>query len=170
MIKIKKARTKDFMSIARLDTVIWNQENVDRSFMVDGEHIWKKWVEYALVFCAKNPQGLIVGAVVAFPTIKNGWCIHKLFVVEEYRQDGIGHALISRVLEEIDRQESKVFLSVSPENTGAIKLYQRLGFVKVELHKGYYREDEHRFIMVRPVQWADMGAISQISEFKAAYA
>lgn len=155
MNKIEKATADDFISIARLDELVWSKGEIDRSFMVDGEHAWRKWIDYALVFIAKDQQGKIVGAVVAFPTINDGWCIHKIFVIEAYRRDGIGRKLVSRILSEIDRKESRVFLSVDPKNCHAIKLYESLGFVKKELHKSYYRKHEHRYIMVRPVQWSD---------------
>lgn len=155
MITLHKAKTNDFMSIAQLDAIVWQQKEDSRHFIVDGEHAWKKWVEYAMVFYAKNTIGEKVGAIVAFPTLRNGWCIHKIFVHPDYRQYGIGKGLMHNVLQDIDRKEYKIFLTVAPENTYAIKLYEDLGFKKKKLHTGYYRSHEDRYIMERPVQWAD---------------
>lgn len=155
MITLHKAEDKDFMSIAHLDAIAWKQENDNRDFIVDGEHAWKKWVEYAMVFYAQNEAGEKIGAIVAFPTMKSGWCIHKIFVHPEYRQHGIGKGLMLKVLREVDRKEYKIFLTVAPENIYAIKLYENLGFKKKQLHQGYYRSNEDRYIMKRPVQWAD---------------
>lgn len=155
MITIKKAQSDDFMAIAKLDAVVWNDDGINRNYIADGEHAWRKWVDFSLVYYAENKQGEKVAAIVAFPTIKNGWCIHKLFVAQNYRQLGIAKSLMQHVLNDIDRLEKKVFLTVAPANACAINLYELFGFKIKKLHHGFYRDHEDRYMMKRPVQWAD---------------
>jgi phosphinothricin acetyltransferase len=65
MINYQKAKISDFLYIAKLDREAWKQ-NRNPEFIPDGEHVWRVWVEHALVFCAKQNEKIIGGAV-AFP-------------------------------------------------------------------------------------------------------
>ena len=68
-----------------------------------------------------------------------------------YRRLGVGSALMSetvRVMKEIYGVES-IFLEVRVSNIQAIRLYEKFGFVKVRRIKGYYRDGEDAFVMVK---------------------
>lgn len=62
--------------------------------------------------------------------------IIDIFVLEEYRKNGIGKALINKMLEN-DKIE-KVTLEVKKDNKSGIMLYNSLGFKEVSIRKGYY--------------------------------
>ena len=62
--------------------------------------------------------------------------IIDIFVLDEYRNRGIGKALINKMLE--DKQIEKVTLEVKKDNKLGIMLYNSLGFKEVALRKGYY--------------------------------
>jgi ribosomal protein S18 acetylase RimI-like enzyme len=51
-------------------------------------------------------------------------------VLPEYRNQGVGTTLLTRLIADVESQYSAVSLSVSPANP-AIRLYQRLGFESV---------------------------------------
>ncbi|MBF0347916.1 MAG: GNAT family N-acetyltransferase [Magnetococcales bacterium] len=147
-MKICKAGIHDFLEIAALDRVAW-EENDHHDFIPDGEHVWRIWVEHALVYCAKDERGRIIGAILSFPGIDNIYCVHKVFVGKEERKKGIASALFMGLLREIDKISVDCFLTVDPVNKEAIRVYDRFGFHEKVFIKGYYRSNEDRFVLTR---------------------
>lgn len=148
-MKIERAKTEDFLEIARLDREAWAQ-NRNSEYIPDGEHAWRLWTEHALVFCAWEGEALI-GAVLAFPTTTDGlYCLHKVFVDHAHRGKGLGSELFDVVLAECDVFGVDCFLTVDPVNEGAIRLYEKWGFTERKFVKGYYRPEEDRYVLTRP--------------------
>lgn len=144
-----RAEIKDALPIAALDRVAW-LANRNSDFIPDGEHAWRLWVEHALVFCAFDKQGTLMGAILAFPSINGIYCLHKVFVDTSARGLGVGSKLFSLLLNELDRERAGCFLTVDPENSTAIALYKKWGFTDKEFVAGYYRSHEDRYVMTRP--------------------
>jgi [ribosomal protein S18]-alanine N-acetyltransferase len=64
----------------------------------------------------------------------------NLCVGEAWRGRGIGGLLLSHLLEFAGSLGvGEVFLEVRPSNTGAIRLYQSLGFAQIGIRPGYYQ-------------------------------
>ncbi len=64
----------------------------------------------------------------------------NLCVGEAWRGRGIGGLLLSHLLEfAASLGVGEVFLEVRPSNTGAIRLYQSLGFAQIGIRRGYYQ-------------------------------
>lgn len=145
---IRRARVDDFLAIAALDREAW-RENRHSDFIPDGEHVWRAWVEHALVWCAQDGER-IVGAVLAFPCTDGSYWLHKVFVARDRRGDGIGSRLFEGILAELDRLHVEVSLTVDPVNKAAIALYEKWGFTQSRLEPGYYREHEDRLVLTRP--------------------
>ncbi len=51
---------------------------------------------------------------------------------------GIGHKMMTHLIEISGKKAETMFLEVRPSNQGAINLYNKLGFNEVGLRKGYY--------------------------------
>lgn len=147
-IKIRKAKITDFIAIAALDRIAW-LDNKCSEFIPDGEHVWRIWVEHALVYCAENNDGDIVAAILAFPTQQNSYCVHKVFVAKEFKAKGIGSKLFACLLKALDSLSVTSFLTVDPENSAAIALYKKWGYTSSVLVKGYYRPEEDRLVLTR---------------------
>ncbi len=63
----------------------------------------------------------------------------NLCVAEEFQRRGLAREMLSHLLDEADQLEvHDVFLEVRPSNTGAIRLYESIGFNQVGLRKDYY--------------------------------
>ena len=62
--------------------------------------------------------------------------IIDIFVLDEYRNRGIGKALINKMLE--NKEIKSVTLEVKRDNKLGILLYNSLGFKEVAVRKGYY--------------------------------
>jgi ribosomal-protein-alanine N-acetyltransferase len=145
---IRRTNPADFLSVAALDRQAWS-DNREATFIPDGEHVWRLWTEHAIVY-VYEPDDAILGAALAFPTQTGPFCLHKIFVDRTCRGEGVGTCLMEAVLVEIDRLRVACFLTVDPENTAAIRLYESFGFVDREFVKGYYRAAEDRYVLTRP--------------------
>jgi ribosomal protein S18 acetylase RimI-like enzyme len=150
MVTVARAEASDFLDIAALDRVAWRR-NRHSEFIPDGEHVWRIWVEHALVFCARDETRL-VGAILAFPCLDQTWCVHKVFVAPEAAGQGTGSRLMETLLTEIDRRRAVCFLTVDPTNEPALRLYERWGFRGKRLVNGFYRAHEDRYVLTRQPQ------------------
>ncbi|MBU1247486.1 MAG: GNAT family N-acetyltransferase [Proteobacteria bacterium] len=146
-VTYRRARPGDFLEIAALDRGAWRQ-NADATFVPDGEHVWRLWVEHALTFVACQGSEL-VGAVLAFPCLAGSWCLHKVMVQEVFRGRGIGSGLFRVLLAELDDRGAEVFLTVDPANQRARRLYEGFGFAESVFVSGFYRPEEDRLVLSR---------------------
>jgi ribosomal-protein-alanine acetyltransferase len=82
----------------------------------------------------------------------------NLAVVASQRRHGSGTVLLARAMQEWRPRGAKsVYLEVRESNTGAIAFYEKHGFAKMGLRKGYYRDpDEAAVTMVKKLT-ASMG-------------
>ncbi|MEQ8853171.1 N-acetyltransferase [Gimesia sp.] len=146
MYKIKLAQPGHFLDVAALDRIAWPEE--PDTYIPDGEHAWRLWCEYATVLIAVESQSdqreLVTGALLMFPTNTSEIFLHKIMVHPDYRGKGIGSALMLQALQDA---QDVVLLTVNPENTPAVKLYESFGFNVRTRVEGYYRPHEHRLIM-----------------------
>lgn len=77
--------------------------------------------------------------------------VHTIGVDPAAQRRGIGGALLSALLAEADRHGGPVFLEVRTDNTPAIELYFREGFVVVGTRKKYYQPSgADAYTMQRP--------------------
>ena len=65
--------------------------------------------------------------------------LHTLCISPEYQRQGLGTAVIRRILAEARKSERGVALSVLKANVGARLLYQRFGFVVIGETAYHYR-------------------------------
>ena len=144
-MRIRRAIPADFSELATLDREVW--QNFE--FIPDGEHVWRIWTEHAVVFCAEA-DSRIVGAILAFPCVSGSYCIHKVFVKDEFRGKGLGSQLVELLLTDLDKENLVCFLTVDPANKAATTLYEKWGFTERKFVKGYYRSDEDRYVLSRP--------------------
>jgi ribosomal-protein-alanine N-acetyltransferase len=79
--------------------------------------------------------------------------ILNLAVKPEFRRQGIGHALVSVILERFHREGVRqVFLEVRESNHGAIAFYQRLGFRQIGRREAYYSDPPGAaLVLARPM-------------------
>ncbi|MEB3862116.1 MAG: ribosomal protein S18-alanine N-acetyltransferase [Desulfurococcales archaeon] len=78
----------------------------------------------------------------------------SIAVLAPYRGMGIGKALLSetiRVMKDVYDVDA-IYLEVRVSNEPAIRLYEKFGFRKVTVKKGYYRDGEDAYIMVKTLK------------------
>ena len=75
--------------------------------------------------------------------------ILNFFVVDKYRRKGIGEKLLTKVIDEAIRNNSKsIYLEVNEINQNAISLYLKKGFKKDHIRKNYYN-DHDAFVLIK---------------------
>jgi len=84
--------------------------------------------------------------------IKKGHIV-SIAVLPDYRRRGIGSKLLEQAMEALkDIYGCKeVYLEVRVSNNPAISLYEKYGFRKVKIIRGYYLDGEDAYIMARPL-------------------
>ncbi|MFP3161793.1 MAG: N-acetyltransferase [Acidilobus sp.] len=75
----------------------------------------------------------------------------SIAVLQEYRRRGIGSALMSEALKIFEKKYDvdSVYLEVRVSNQPAINMYEKFGFVKARIIRGYYRDGEDAYVMVK---------------------
>ena len=81
--------------------------------------------------------------------VKKGHIV-SVAVSREYRKAGIGTELIKHSMKGMAEYGAKeFFLEVRRTNEAAIKAYEKLGFDVKRVLKGYYRDGEDAYLMVK---------------------
>ena len=84
------------------------------------------------------------------------WHLMNVAVDDRLRRRGIGSALMARLFQEADRPGACYTLEVRPSNAVAIAMYERFGFERAGLRRGYYHDNrEDALIMWRTVEARD---------------
>jgi len=75
----------------------------------------------------------------------------SIAVLQEHRRRGIGSALMSEALKIFEEKYDvdSVYLEVRVSNQPAINMYEKFGFVKARIIRGYYRDGEDAYVMVK---------------------
>jgi ribosomal-protein-alanine N-acetyltransferase len=86
------------------------------------------------------------------------WHVMNVAVDPVRRREGIASALLERLFTEADKPGEQYTLEVRPSNAGAIALYERFGFKRAGLRKGYYHDNKEDAL----IMWRTAGAESAV--------
>lgn len=80
-------------------------------------------------------------AGLAIAGIRGDWetSVHTIGVHPDHQGQGIGTALLEALLIRADELGAPVFLEVRTDNDAAIRLYERHGFARIGIRRGYYQ-------------------------------
>ena len=93
------------------------------------------------MYAAEDESGIVGYGVLSMVADEAG--VDNLAVLPEARRQGIGAALLSRMIFEAGiHGMTWVFLEVRESNAPAIALYERAGFVEVGFRRNYYQNPE----------------------------
>ena len=82
----------------------------------------------------------------------DAWHVMNVAVHEDYRGHGIATMLLNRLFELTETDERRGYtLEVRVSNGGAIRLYEKLGFVARGLRRGYYTDNREDAL----IMWKD---------------
>lgn len=106
---------------------------------------------WARLRVARGPGRVVLGYVLFWHVADE---VHLLNVAVDpaWRRQGVGRALVEDVLAYARAHDaSKVLLEVRASNDAAIRLYERLGFVRFNVRRRYYADGEDGVEMVLAV-------------------
>jgi [ribosomal protein S18]-alanine N-acetyltransferase len=101
--------------------------------------------------CLGAFEGEQLGGYLIVSRYVDAWHIMNIAVSPDFRRRGIATALLERLFELTDDRSRRGYtLEVRVSNDGAIRLYERLGFIARGIRRGYYTDNrEDALIMWR---------------------
>lgn len=143
---MRKVRVADLAALAELDQQAYREESYGgmtlRQFCGIAGDLFQVAVQ----------GGAIVGYGLALPTANAGEaCFMSLVVASEFRGQGIGRALVEKVLANCDKRGLRVvWLTVDTANEAAIKLYSSFHFTtRNRVVAEYFGPERDRMVMRR---------------------
>src|SRR6266852_6430132 len=122
------------------------------------ENDFSECVTSGVPFFVAERQGGVAGYVVAHYGADEGEILN-LGVAPAHRRQGIGRALVERVLQELaGRGVRAVYLEVRASNASARQLYESLGFGEVARRARYYRRPVEDAVVLRATIPAEGGS------------
>lgn len=139
----RQATLEDLRSIAAVDREVFGDDTYPLLFFRQAIDLWP-----TLVVVNAGPQiaGYGLGAV---GEAGDGWIL-SLAVRDVARGQGLGLRLTEALLAGFSALRTpSVRLTVAPDNHGAVRLYERLGFVVEREEASYFADGEPRLVMSR---------------------
>ena len=143
------------LTLAQLDEC-WR---LDQRCFVDGEAYSRDTFEYLLAapesvsYRAVTHEGTMVGFIVGLVEPDRTGHITTLGVAPEFRRRRIAQRMLEKVEEGFRRRAvSTLRLEVRSVNTGAQKLYSKLGFIVAQRLPRYYSNGGDGLLMVKAVE------------------
>jgi len=157
-ISLRRFEPKDLAQVVHINRVCL-PENYSNSFFMD------LYESYPETFIVAEKDGRIIGYIMcriesgfsgmslrSLSLAKKGHII-SIAVLPEYRNKGVGQALIEQALQAMSAhyEARSCFLEVRMSNDSAISLYKKAGFEVERTLRGYYSDGENAYIMSRKV-------------------
>lgn len=157
--QVRAARASDLPAVVALERSV-----AEAPHWAEAEYAGILGVDAAVRRCllVAEREGHIVGFAVG-KVIGSGTDtvaeLESVVVAEQARRTGIGRALLERVLAWCgEMRAGEMELEVRSENSAAIALYRRIGFVEVGLRRRYYRAPVDDAVLMRiEIRTADSG-------------
>lgn len=121
--------------------------NVDFIVSAERECFENCWDETAVRAVTDNEYGICIaeeGVGYALGRISFDEAeLYRIAVLPSQRRKGSGGRLLGKFISECVRLGAeKIFLEVRSRNVPAISLYERAGFVRLSVRRGYYPDDD----------------------------
>jgi len=153
--EIREVTPKDLDDVIKV-----NRENLPENYP---PYFFKMHYErFPRAFLVAESQGEVVGYImcrveegglftVKKPFGRQGHII-SIAVVPRMRRKGVGTSLMREAMKALKDiyKVDEYYLEVRVSNTPAISLYEKLGFKKIRVLRGYYRDGEDAYLMARP--------------------
>lgn len=141
-LTISPARLRDLNALRKMEKVVFSED---------------AWPVIDLMAALFVPGGIhykaeIDGNIVGFISAENNlfenvtW-VTTVGVIPEYRNQGVGCSLMKAVEDVVTRPMIK--LCVRKSNSGAIHLYEKLGYHTQNTRRKYYSDGEDAFVMAK---------------------
>lgn len=148
-MSISAATSQDVAALCDLETSYYPHDGYPAPLFYQALHQWPDLLQVARI--QAEGHSLLAGYCLGAPGQKNHelWLM-SLLVDQTQRGMGLGKKLAEHWLEKAEQMGYRsIYLSVSPQNAAAIKLYQGCGFVIQATERDYLGKGEDRHVMSR---------------------
>lgn len=143
-MEIEFATIEDLSAIERIEGECFMNEAWSRA-MIESD-----FFKRSIYLVAKLDDGQVVGYLSMLDLDIEGEIL-RIAVRKQYRRRGIARALINFIIDNLKTNHyQKLYLEVKSTNIEAIKLYEHMGFEKINIRKNYYAhgEDAYNYVML----------------------
>ncbi len=137
---IRKFEYKDLDAVLKIANESF-PEKYSPDFLL---YLWTSYPDGFLVASEKNNG--VVGFIISVKFSKTDLRVLMLAVSKEYRRQSIGKSLLRELLIRFP-EVRRIFLEVRIDNEGAIKFYQKNGFVIKDIIEDFYMDGTPAYIM-----------------------
>ncbi|MGJ8581450.1 MAG: ribosomal protein S18-alanine N-acetyltransferase [Psychromonas sp.] len=126
----------DLPDVLKIESAAHSHPWSEKLFM---SNFGKRYINHVLLLNEKIVGYFIASYVAGEVTLLN------IAIAPEYQGQGLGHVLLSYLQRfSIELAQQEIWLEVRASNQAAITLYERLGFVDVDVRPAYYPADNGR--------------------------
>ena len=147
---IRKAKLEDVSTIRKLGQKLLS--NFDKTYDVAS---YIKNNNYIVLVNEKEK----INAFLLISENASSYELEMIFVLEEYRHQGIASNLVNYFLNNYYNNEKEIFLEVSTDNKEALKLYQKYNFEVINTRPKYY-QNKDAYVMKRVNKLKDVNILS----------
>ena len=144
-ITVRQARAGDVGPVFELDRAVFPHGSYPYFFLRQALDALPDW--FVVAIADGRLVGYALGSLQAGD--ERGWVL-SVVVDPAHQGRRIGRTLTEELMQRFEaRGARETWLHVSPANTAAVALYQKLGFTTVREEPDYFGPGEHRLIMRR---------------------
>ena len=139
---IREIQFNDVAAIAQLEKVCFSDPWSENSIASELNNPLSYWL-------VAEVDGIVAGYV-GSQSVLDAADIMNLAVAPDYRQQGIGQALIKSLVTHLQQKNViALLLEVRVSNTPAISLYEKMGFIQVGRRPKYYHNPREDALILR---------------------
>ena len=152
---LRPATSDDFPQILKIENLSYPEPWTPVQFEAELALPYSRF----LVLTDDETDEFVLGYIVYWVQVE-GVSLLNVSVHPEWRGLGNAERLMRAMINEAVRNEiPKVILEVRPSNTGAIQLYESLGFKRTHERKSFYKDGESAWVM--ELKTSDLSGIVQ---------
>ncbi len=139
---LRKAKLRDLPEILKIEKEVFPEPWSFYSFIIELNHPFNHFVVLEM-------ENEIIGYMIA-GEFEESYHLKNIAIKKEYQGKGYGKFLLNHLIEKAKKENKKfIFLEVRVSNERAIKFYEKLGFKRNRILKGYYgyKEDGYEYVL-----------------------
>ncbi len=136
-MKIRECEKADLDEILKIEEASFEYPYSRSTFV--------RYLTEDFILVSENEKGRLTGYIIGKRRGKNGFIV-SIAVDPTHRRQGIGSSLMKEIQREIDTK--RIWLIVRISNVRARSFYSELGYIKVDVIKDYYQDDENGLLMI----------------------
>lgn len=141
-VAIRQFSISDYSEVRALELNAFNEDN--------SMYYIELYQFFPDSFYVATVNNKVVGFVVGLVTVEKIGRIFSLAVLKDYRGNGIGRALLKKIIDVLERKGvMKIRLEVREDNEVAKNLYKSMNFKEVDIIPYYYKDGCSAIVMER---------------------